>query len=90
MVTEFKSGQMVPSMKESGETTKPTVSGNSGMLTVMYTKANGKMTKQMAKERIFMLMEPNMQANGRMIYKMAMESRVGQTDLSMKEFTVKA
>jgi len=45
MGQELKYGQMVPSMRENGETIKQMERVNFGMLMEMYTKVNGKMIK---------------------------------------------
>ena len=49
----FKSGQIMPSTRESGERTKPMEEVNFGMLTEISMKVNGKTTKLMAMEYTF-------------------------------------
>ena len=86
----LKFGLMVPSMRENGAKTRPTVRVNSGTLMATSMKANGKMTRPMAMEYMFTSTEPNMKATGRTIYRMALELRAGQMARSTKEATRKA
>jgi hypothetical protein len=89
MDLELKSGLTVPSTKENGAKTKPTVRVNSGTLTVTSTKASGKMTKPMATESTCTSTEPNTKAIGRTIYKTALVLRAGQMALNTREATKK-
>jgi hypothetical protein len=54
MAMEYKYGLMEHVMKENGNTIKPMVRGNSGMLMVMSLMENGETTKQMDMESILM------------------------------------
>lgn len=74
-----KFGQIMPSMKASGEKTKPMEEENSGMLMETSMRENGKMIKLMALESIFMSMELSMKATGRTTCKTAREWRAGKT-----------
>jgi hypothetical protein len=87
MVMVFKSGQMGPSMKDTGKTIKHTEKESSGILMEMYLTGNGVMTKLMGTEFIHMLMEQSTKENGKMTYNVEEGWKFGLMDLNMKECT---
>jgi hypothetical protein len=89
MVPEFKFGQTMPSTKENGAKTKPTVEASSGMLMEISMKVSGKMIRPMDTVSIFMLMALNMKVTGRTISKTAKEWNPGKMEVAMKVDTKK-
>jgi hypothetical protein len=85
----FKFGLTVQNMKVSGDITKRTVKVNSGMRTVIYTKACGKTIKQTDTVSTFMSMEPNMKDIGGMIFRTVKVLNHGVTVANMKVDTKK-
>ena len=69
---EFKFGQIVHAMKDSGEEIKQMDKASSGIRMEMFIMEDGKMIKQMVLEPIHTLMEPSMKAFGKKISNMAM------------------
>ena len=84
MVKAFKSGQMGPYTKGTGEITRPTVTVNSLISMVTCTKANGSMTKRMGMVSISMSMALVMRGIGKMTCSMAKAKRAGPTIQCLK------
>jgi hypothetical protein len=71
MATEFKNGQMVPSMRDIGRITKLTAKVYSGMSMVTNMRDGGSETKPMATVNTLTAMEPHTKEIGKMIFSMA-------------------
>lgn len=84
MGLEFKSGQMVLAMRESGRTTGLMERGNSHMLTRMNMRENGQMIRQMVEVSTDIRMVLLMMAFGKKIYSMERELKNGLTEVCIK------
>jgi hypothetical protein len=90
MVTDSKSGQTVPSTKETGRMIKLTVMVSLSTLMGTFTKVNGKMIKLMEMVTTLMQMVQLTVVNGKMISNMAKVLRPGQMELSTRDSTLRA
>ena len=88
MDKEFRFGQMVQDMKETGIMTWHQAMVNYITQIMMYMKESGRRIKQMEEECIHMLMALNTMENGRMISNMDMEKSLGLMGLYMKDNTM--
>jgi hypothetical protein len=86
-VSASKSGQMAPSMKDSGRTIRPTGRVNCIMLTEMFMKVSGSMIRLVDRGLIRMKMGPNMLGSGRMISRMGLGFSSGSMGRFMKAST---
>ena len=85
MDMELRNGKMVQSMLANGNSIKHAVKANSGMLMVIFSKANGLMIKPTASVFIPIKMVPNMKVIGRRTCNTDMERNRGQMAQNMKE-----
>ncbi len=83
-VAEFKYGQTVHAMKESGSTIRLMAKESSGTSTEMYSTESGKMIRQTDTVFIHTSMAQSMKDIGKMIYSMVTALKHGQTGPSMK------
>lgn len=93
---EFRFGQMEPNTKVSGKMEKLMVrvlilltQASSFTLTEIFTKGSGEMTKRRVKGFINTTMELDMRVSGLMITNTEKESRLGLTEVSTKELTLR-
>ena len=89
MDTEYRSGKMEPSMRETGNSTKLAVTVSFGTLMATYSRANGLMIKPTGTEFTYIKMVPDTRENGKMISNMEKERRYGPIILCMRATTTK-
>lgn len=84
MDTGYKSGQMAPSMKDSGLTIKQRAREHFGMQKVMCMMVSLRMIRLTAMEFTLMLMGQGMKATGKMTCKKDMDVRYGVMEPSIQ------
>ena len=89
MAMVYKSGKMVPNMKETGCSIKHAVKANSGMLMEISSRDNGKMIKPMAMEFTYIRMVLGTKVNGKTISNTVMVKKFGQIIHNMKDFIMR-
>jgi len=87
MDMEFNIGQMVPTMKANGFSTKLKVREHSGTLRVMFTAENSKMTWLTVMVNTLILTAQSTKENLRMTFKKVMAKKSGLMEPSMLDRT---